>query len=90
MHSDQGWLTSISVAIILDQAGAESLAQVLGQCAALAHLNLGDNAITTGGAERLAEVLAQCTALAHLDLNCNNIGAGGADDGDSAHQRAND
>ncbi len=41
--------------------GAVSLAGVLPQCPALAHLDLG-------GADRLAAVLVQCAVLAHLNL----------------------
>ena len=58
--------------------GAGRLAGVLGQCAALAHLDLADNYIGADGAGRLAGVLGQCGALAHLDLTCNYIGAFGA------------
>ena len=46
---------------------------MLGQCPALAHLDLSDNKIGYAGTERLAGVLAQCTALAHLDLSDNQI-----------------
>jgi len=41
---------------------------VLGQCTALAHLNLRKNKIGSAGAESLAGVLAQCASLAHLIL----------------------
>ena len=58
--------------------GAEILAGVLGQCAALAHLNLSLNRIGSRGAKSLAGVLAQCTALAHLNLRGNDIGNDGA------------
>jgi hypothetical protein len=58
--------------------GAESLAGVLPQCTALAHLNLWNNQIRQAGAERLAGVLAQCPALSHLNISHNMIGAGGA------------
>jgi hypothetical protein len=44
--------------------GAESLAGVLGQCAALAHLNLNFGA---AGAESFAGVLPQRRALTHLN-----------------------
>ena len=64
--------------------GAESLARVLGQCPALAHLNLRSNRIGKGrtgptddGANSLAGVLGQCTALAHLDLSDNELGVVG-------------
>ena len=55
---------------------------MLGQCTALAHLNLSNNlmtAIGAVGAERLAvlTVLAQCTALTRLNLSNNYIGAVG-------------
>ena len=40
---------------------------MLGQCGALAHLNLRGNRIGADGAGRLAGVLGQCGALAHLD-----------------------
>ena len=43
--------------------GAESIAGVLGQCQALAHLNLSNNEIGPDGSESLARVLDQCTAL---------------------------
>ncbi len=48
---------------------AESLAEVLGQCRELVHLDLSGNKIGAGGVETLAGVLGQCTALAHLDLS---------------------
>ena len=56
---------------------AESLAGVLGQCPALAHLqcrelvhlNLSGNWIHDAGTESLAGVLGQCAALAHLNLS---------------------
>ena len=51
---------------------------MLGQCGAVAHLNLQDNGIGADGAGRLAGVLGQCGALAHLDLGSNGIGADGA------------
>ena len=47
--------------------GAGGLAAVLGQCASLAHLDLGWNEIGAEGAGRLAAVLGQCASLAHLD-----------------------
>ena len=47
---------------------------MLGQCASLAHLDLGDNEIGAEGAERLAAVLGQCASLTHLDLSRNRIG----------------
>jgi len=58
-------------------AGAESLAGVLGQCAALVHLDVIFNQIGPAGAERLAAVLGQCPALAHLDIRGNKIGTVG-------------
>ena len=54
-------------------AGAESLAAVMGQCPALAHLNVRSNHFFAVGAEWLAGVLEQFTPLAHLDLRCNDI-----------------
>jgi hypothetical protein len=54
--------------------GAESLAGVLGQCAALAHLDISFNQIGDAGAESLAEVLGQCAALAHFILRGDWIG----------------
>ena len=59
-------------------AGAESLASVLAQCTALAHLNLRGNRFGDAGAESLAGVLAQCPALTHLNLRRNKIGDAGA------------
>jgi hypothetical protein len=56
---------------------AESLAGVLAQCAALAHLNLRYNQFGDAGAESFAGVLGQCAALARLDLGYNQIGAVG-------------
>ncbi len=45
----------------IDDAGAESLAGVLAQCPALAHLDLSGNYhFGAAGAERLAGVLGQC------------------------------
>ena len=58
---------------------AGGLAAVLGQCASLAHLDLGDNVIGDEGAGRLAAVLGQCASLAHLDLGGNGIGSEGAE-----------
>jgi hypothetical protein len=53
---------------------AERLAEVLAQCPALAHLNLGGNCIYgTAGTERLAGVLVRCRALDIHDLDYNNI-----------------
>ncbi len=66
----------------IGDAGAWSLARVLGQCKALTHLHLSGNKIGAGGAGRLAGVLAQCTALAHLNLRENIID----DDGEKALQ----
>jgi hypothetical protein len=74
----QRWLISISATIRLDQPGQKGLA-VLGQCPALAHLNLSNNQIEAAGEGSIASVLAQCAALAHLNLCNNNIGAGGAE-----------
>jgi hypothetical protein len=57
---------------------AERLAGVLGQCPALAHLDLGGNpTFGAAGAESLARVLAQCLALARLVLGFNHIGDAG-------------
>jgi hypothetical protein len=57
-----------------------SLAGVLTQCPALAHLDLSDNYIFgAAGAERLARVLVNCPALADLDPLWNQIGPTGAD-----------
>jgi hypothetical protein len=55
---------------VLAQCWTEGLAEVLGQCRELVHLNLSGNQIDAGGTEKLARGLAQCTALAHLDLSC--------------------
>jgi len=55
------------------QAGAESLAGVLGQCASLAHLNLSYNEIGDGGAESFAGVLTQCTALTQCVYVCLSV-----------------
>ena len=52
-----------------------SIAGVLAQCAALAHLDLSRNRLGAAGAESIAGVLPQCTALADLDLYSNQIGA---------------
>ncbi len=51
-------------------SGAESLAEVLVQCASVTHLNLDGN----HGAESLAKVLAQCQALGRLDVWNDKIG----------------
>jgi hypothetical protein len=59
---------------------AERLAGVLGQCPALAHLDLSGNSdFGPAGAERLAGVLGQCRELVHLNLSRNKIGAGGTE-----------
>ena len=47
---------------------------MLGECKALAHLDLSFNLIGVEGAGRLAGVLGGCKALAHLDLSGNQIG----------------
>jgi len=44
---------------------------VLGQCAALVHLDLTRNDIGPNGEDFLAGVLGQCTALAYLDVDGN-------------------
>jgi hypothetical protein len=46
----------------------------LGQCASLAHLDLGQNGIGGERAGRLAAVLGRCASLAHLDVRANVIG----------------
>jgi Ran GTPase-activating protein (RanGAP) involved in mRNA processing and transport len=56
-----------------------SIAGVLAQCAALAHLDLSHNRIGAAGAESLAGVQGQCAALTHLNLCGINIGAAGAE-----------
>ncbi len=56
----------------------ERLARVLGQCAALAHLNLCGNPIGAKGAGNLSGVLAQPSALAYLNLSRNELGDDGA------------
>jgi Leucine-rich repeat (LRR) protein len=59
---------------------AESLAGVLAQCPALAHLDLSDNYnFGAPAAKRLAGVLGQCRELVHLNLSDNNITAAGAE-----------
>eukprot|EP00961_Rhodomonas_salina_P083173 1117503-Rhodomonas_salina.1 len=50
----------------------------LGECKALAHLDLSGNELGDEGTRRLAEVLKECKALAHLDLSHNGIGDEGA------------
>jgi chemotaxis protein histidine kinase CheA len=67
---------------VIGAGGTESLAGLLAQCRALAHLNLSYFVIGLGGAGRLAGVLAQCRALAHLDLSPDGSG-GGALEGDA-------
>jgi hypothetical protein len=55
---------------------AESLAGVLAQSPALAHLDLSAKYnFEADGAESLAGVLGQCRELVHLNLSCNKIGA---------------
>ena len=43
--------------------GAGRLAAVLGQCASLAHLDLGGNEIGAEGARRLAAIQSRCRVL---------------------------
>ncbi len=74
-RSAQRSLTSISAANEIGAGGAETLAGVLGQCAALVHLNLWNNRIGAAGTESLAGVLGQCPALAYLFLRGNDIKA---------------
>ena len=57
--------------------GAAEFAGVIGQCAALAHLDLSHTDIREAGAASLAPVLGQCAALTHLNLNGNYIQAPG-------------
>ena len=45
---------------------------MLGQCRALAHLDLSFNQIGNAGGEALAGVLGQCPTLVYLDLSWNN------------------
>ena len=78
-RSAERWCTLISVDNDIETDGAESFAGVLGQCAALVHLDLWNNDITDAGAEFLAGVLAQCPALALLHLSHNGIGPDGAE-----------
>ena len=60
--------------------GTERFAEVLSQCAALAHLDLSCNRIEAAGAATLLGVLSHCTALVHLNLsdNSNSISSAGA------------
>jgi hypothetical protein len=59
---------------------AERLAEVLAQCPALAHLDLGYNYnFGAGGAERLAGALGQCRELVHLNLWNNHLGPAGTE-----------
>ena len=55
------------------------LSGVLGQCSALATLDLSRNDIGDEGAGRLAGVLGQCSSLTMLDLAGNDIGDRGID-----------
>eukprot|EP00961_Rhodomonas_salina_P135158 1818391-Rhodomonas_salina.1 len=57
------------------------LLEVLGECKALAVLDLSDSLIGVKGAGVLAGVLRECKALAHLNLRWNEIGVEGADEG---------
>jgi Ran GTPase-activating protein (RanGAP) involved in mRNA processing and transport len=61
-RSAQCWLTSISANNQIEEAGAESFAEVLAQCTALAHLSLGNNQIGDAGTDSLAGVLVHCRA----------------------------
>jgi len=54
------------------------LAIGLGECKALAHLDLSRNGIGDEGAGILGEVLRDSKTLAHLDLSSNDIGDEGA------------
>ena len=62
---------------------------MLGQCASLAHLDLGWNEIGAEGAGRLAAVLGQCASLARLDLGVNGIGDEGAGKEENLEHHAN-
>ena len=62
---------------------AESLAEVLGQCRELVHLDLSYNQIGPAGEDRLAGVLGECRELVHLNLSDNEICEAG-DSGRSA------
>ncbi len=55
-----------------------SIAGVLAQCAALAHLDLSHNRIGAVGAESFAGVLGQCAELVFLDFCGNGIGDEGS------------
>eukprot|EP00961_Rhodomonas_salina_P171746 2316076-Rhodomonas_salina.1 len=55
--------------------GAEGVGRlVLGECKALAHLDLSGNEIGAEGAGVLAGVLGECKALNHLFASENGIG----------------
>jgi hypothetical protein len=58
----------------IGDAGAESLAGVLGHCSALAHLNLSGNWIKAAGVESLAGVLG----IAHRWLTSISVKIGSA------------
>ena len=53
--------------------GAGKLAEVMGQCASLADLDLHLNFIGDKEAGRLAGMLKKCASLAYLDLAITNI-----------------
>jgi len=67
--SAQRWLTN---ELQLDADGVGRLAGFLGQCQAMANLDLSCKDIRAAGAQSLAGVLGQCTMLAHLDLHVND------------------
>eukprot|EP00961_Rhodomonas_salina_P271978 3675190-Rhodomonas_salina.1 len=61
-----------------EKKSAQRLARVLGDCKALAHLDMSGNQIGAEGAGPLSRVLGGCTTLAHLSLIGNAIGVEGA------------
>jgi hypothetical protein len=68
-------ITKLKLPCRLKSQDTATLAGVLLQCQALAHLNLCDNDIGAAGAESLAGALGQCPALAHLNLSRDVQGA---------------
>ena len=72
-------LTHLDLSLSLSQGTVKILAQGLGHCRELVHLNLAGNHMGDAQAACLEGVLRQCVALAHVDLSENALFPTGAD-----------
>jgi hypothetical protein len=64
----------------MEEQDAERLAEVLGQCRELVHLNLSGNFnFGAAGVERIPGVLGQCPELVYLNLSVQSDRVAGAE-----------